>query len=161
MAMFLKIDGIDGDSKDKEHDKWIDILNWSWGAHHPSSMQTGGGTSGGSAQVEQINITAETSSATAILAMYLMTGEVKKIDIHTTKKFLKEEKTWVEVELINGSISSLMQSHNSDGAGGSSSTDSIVISFEECRQVIYDQMADGSRGAAKEWSHIVGERTTS
>jgi type VI secretion system secreted protein Hcp len=161
MALFLKIDGVDGDSKDKDHDKWIDILNWSWGAHHPSSMQMGGGTSGGSAQVEQIRIQAKTSSATATLCKFLMEGEVKTINIHTTMKFKKEEKTWVEVELINASISSLDQSHDSDGQGGNTSMDSIVISFEECKQLIWDQKEDGTRGAEKEWSHKVGTRETS
>jgi type VI secretion system secreted protein Hcp len=28
---FLKIDGVDGESKDTDHQNWIDIQSWSWG----------------------------------------------------------------------------------------------------------------------------------
>jgi len=29
--MFLKIDGVEGESRDETHQKEIDILSWSWG----------------------------------------------------------------------------------------------------------------------------------
>ncbi|MDA1018064.1 MAG: type VI secretion system tube protein Hcp, partial [Planctomycetota bacterium] len=31
MDTFIKIDGIEGEARDKDHGKEIDVLSWSWG----------------------------------------------------------------------------------------------------------------------------------
>jgi type VI secretion system secreted protein Hcp len=158
MAIFLKVDGVDGDSKDDKHDKWIDLLSWGWGAHHSSDMQSGGGTSGGSAQVEQINVMCKTSSATAVLSQYCMKAtKAATIEIHGTKAFGDEKDTWLELELKDATVSNVNQDHQSDPSGGDSSHTSITFSFEECKQEIYDQKKDQSRGASKIFTWIVGE----
>ena len=36
MAVFAKYDGVDGEAKDSNHDKWIDVLAIDWGSHKPS-----------------------------------------------------------------------------------------------------------------------------
>src|ERR1043166_1287332 len=40
---FLKIDGIDGESADKAHEKWIEIDGFSWSANQPVSSASGTG----------------------------------------------------------------------------------------------------------------------
>ena len=44
--MFLKIDGIKGESQDKKHKDQIDLMSWSWGASNAGSHSTGGGGGG-------------------------------------------------------------------------------------------------------------------
>ena len=46
---FLKLDGIDGESQDKEHKGEIDILSWSWGGASTASFNLGGGGASGKA----------------------------------------------------------------------------------------------------------------
>ena len=41
--MFIKIDKIDGESKDAKHKNEIDVLSWSWGASQSGSFHVGGG----------------------------------------------------------------------------------------------------------------------
>ena len=41
--MFLKLEGIEGESADKTHGKEIDILAWSWGLSQSGSFHVGGG----------------------------------------------------------------------------------------------------------------------
>ena len=41
MAAFAKYDGVDGESKDANHDKWIDVLSIDWGSHKPGGGATG------------------------------------------------------------------------------------------------------------------------
>jgi len=160
MAIFMKVDGVEGDSQDSAHEKWIDLMSWSWGAHHPSDMQTGGGTSGGSAQVDQVNVMCKTSSATATLMSFCLKGEVKKIDIHATKRYPGDtEDTWQEIVLTNATITSLNQGYDSSPDGADSCFDQIVISFEDGEQKIFDQKADGTKGAEKSWGFEVGTRT--
>src|SRR5208283_1103406 len=45
--MFLKLDGVDGESTDAKHKGEIDIHDWSWGLSAPA--QTSGGASGAAA----------------------------------------------------------------------------------------------------------------
>jgi len=43
---YLKINGVDGESTSKGHEKWIDIDSWSWGLANTSSSSGGGGSVG-------------------------------------------------------------------------------------------------------------------
>lgn len=48
--MFLKVEGVTGESKDSNHISWTDITSFSWGASQPGNMSVGGG--GGAAESE-------------------------------------------------------------------------------------------------------------
>ena len=45
--MFLKIEGVDGESTNAAHKGWIDVQSWSWGASQPSTGGFGGGAATG------------------------------------------------------------------------------------------------------------------
>src|SRR3954471_11793272 len=55
--MFLKIDGVDGESKDKKHAKEIDVLAWSWGLSNSGSAHVGGGAGAGKVNVQDVSFT--------------------------------------------------------------------------------------------------------
>ena len=50
---FLKLKGIDGESQDDKHSKWIEILSYSFNA---SQMTAGARSTGGSANKERVNL---------------------------------------------------------------------------------------------------------
>ncbi|MBU6400721.1 MAG: type VI secretion system tube protein Hcp [Verrucomicrobia bacterium] len=54
---FLKIDGIDGESTDAQHQGWIDILSFQWGVGRGLNSPTGGAASlfGGFGNTQQAN----------------------------------------------------------------------------------------------------------
>ncbi|EPC4310549.1 type VI secretion system tube protein Hcp, partial [Cronobacter sakazakii] len=45
--MFLKVEGVTGESKDANHSSWIDVLSFNWGAAQPGNMAVGGGGGAG------------------------------------------------------------------------------------------------------------------
>lgn len=49
--MFLKLEGISGESKDSSHKGEIDILAWSWGMTNSGTAHVGGGAEIGRAHV--------------------------------------------------------------------------------------------------------------
>jgi len=53
--MFLKIDGIDGESSDEKHANWIEIQSFSFGASQPA---TGSVSSGGARSSQRVDISA-------------------------------------------------------------------------------------------------------
>ncbi len=55
--MFLKLDGVNGESKDKTHIKDIDVLSWSWGMSNSGSAHVGGGAGSGKVNVQDVSVT--------------------------------------------------------------------------------------------------------
>ena len=47
--MFLKIDGVEGESKDQSHRDWIDVLSFDMSVSRPIGPGAGGGRAGGQA----------------------------------------------------------------------------------------------------------------
>lgn len=45
--IFLKIDGIDGESMDDKHKNEIEVLSWRWNIHQESTMHAGSGLGSG------------------------------------------------------------------------------------------------------------------
>jgi len=53
--MFLKIDGIEGESTDSKHKNEIELQSFSWGATQPGSAGHGGGAGVGKVQVHDFS----------------------------------------------------------------------------------------------------------
>jgi len=52
--MFLDIQGVKGESKDKNHPQQIDVLAWSWGMSNSGSAHVGGGAGSGKVSVHDV-----------------------------------------------------------------------------------------------------------
>ena len=55
--MFLTLDGVKGESEDKNHPKQIGVLSWSWGMNRSGSAHVGGGPSVGKVNVQDVQVT--------------------------------------------------------------------------------------------------------
>ncbi|MDB6037382.1 MAG: hcp1 [Verrucomicrobiales bacterium] len=53
--MFLKIEGIDGDATDKLHEKWINLLSFSWGLSQDRGKESGGGSASGKVAIQDFS----------------------------------------------------------------------------------------------------------
>lgn len=74
-ATFLKIEGVEGESTDKDHERWIDVLSYSSSMVQSLSEATAGpGRSRGSVAVEDISITKQIDKATPNLYKAMATG---------------------------------------------------------------------------------------
>ncbi|MGI0077521.1 MAG: Hcp family type VI secretion system effector, partial [Nitrosopumilaceae archaeon] len=70
--IFIKIDGVEGESKDKTHGKEIDILSLSWSSAMQSLRAEGGA---GKASVEDFSVTKYIDKSTPKLFESLATGK--------------------------------------------------------------------------------------
>lgn len=114
--IFCKIDGIDGESTDDKHKKWIECQNYSHGVAQPlSSASRTGGRTGGRADFENFSITKTIDSATPDLNVHCCNGKhIPKVEVEcclaTEDKhcFMKYEMEDVIVSSVapNGSASS-------------------------------------------------------
>lgn len=73
--IFLKINGIDGESADDAHKNEIDVLAYSWVMEQQSTMHAGGGGGSGKATVQDLEFTHYYDKASVNLAKYCLTGK--------------------------------------------------------------------------------------
>jgi len=74
-SIFLKIDGVDGDSVKEGHDKEIDVVSWSWDMTQQGLAHVGKGAGGGKVSVGDVQIAKHIDTATPSLMMKCCKGE--------------------------------------------------------------------------------------
>ncbi|KGD72611.1 hypothetical protein HA49_18135 [Tatumella morbirosei] len=75
IAMFLKPEGVTGESKDAAHEGWIDILSFNWGANQPNNMSVGGGGGAGKVNYQDLHVHARIDKAMPTLMLYCSNGK--------------------------------------------------------------------------------------
>lgn len=73
--IFLKIEGIDGESQDAAHKNEIEVLEWTWKVLQESTMHGGSGGGSGKATVEDLTFTHSADKSSPNLMKYCLTGK--------------------------------------------------------------------------------------
>ena len=103
--MFLKVDGIKGDSQDTTHTNEIDVVNWSWGMRSNTSM--GGAGASGKSTVNELKITKRVDNAsTALMSVMRNNGNIKKV-VLTVRKAGGNPLEYFMITLQNARITSI------------------------------------------------------
>jgi len=138
--MFLKIEGVEGESKDKAHGKEIDVLFLNWSSAMQASRAGAAGTS--KANVEDISVTKYIDKATPKLFESLATG-----------KHIAEAKIVVRstggnpVEYLKYTLRDVMITSYSTGASGEDRpTESISFNYGKIEVEYTELNPDGTPG---------------
>jgi type VI secretion system secreted protein Hcp len=159
MAAFAKYDGIDGESKDANHDKWIDVLSIDWGSNKPGGGATGQSRRRGTVVVEDLRLTMEFEKSTPKLLEKMNKGEViPKLEIEQTANYGGSRKTYIKYELKNVQVTALDYS----AVGNDESPPTITVSnnFEEYKMTYteYDSEGSSKGNAETTWKVEEGEK---
>ncbi|NNM29855.1 MAG: type VI secretion system tube protein Hcp, partial [Akkermansiaceae bacterium] len=73
--MFMKIEGIDGESQDSKHKNEIDVLAWSWGVSQSGLRHVGGGGGAGKANFQDLSFTKFIDKSTPDLMLHCASGK--------------------------------------------------------------------------------------
>lgn len=73
--VFIKIDGISGESPDAAHPNEIQVANWTWKMSQQASMMSGSGGGAGKATVEDLVFFHQVDRASPNLMSYCLTGK--------------------------------------------------------------------------------------
>ncbi|ALL68701.1 putative cytoplasmic protein USSDB7A [Paraburkholderia caribensis MBA4] len=73
--MFIKINGIDGESQDAGHVNEIEVLGWTWEVKQNSTMHSGSGGGAGKATVSDLSFVHQYDKASPNLAKYCFSGK--------------------------------------------------------------------------------------
>jgi type VI secretion system secreted protein Hcp len=141
--MFLKIDGIKGESRDSRHKDEIEILSYSWGLSQSGTMAFGGGGGAGKVQFQDFHFTNVVSKASPSLFLKCATGEHIKEATLTVRKAGGEQQDFLIIKLNDA----LVSSYQSDGSSGDNlPTDSVSINYAKIEYTYKEQKEDGSLG---------------
>jgi type VI secretion system secreted protein Hcp len=154
-AVFVKYDGVDGESKDSKHEKWIDVLSIDWGAHQPGGGMTGQSRRRGAVVVEDMTLTLEYEKSSPKLQEKCLMGEViPKLEIELTSTYGGSRVTYLKYELKNVMVTSYSVS-------GSDGRPTVVIgnNFEEIKVTYteYDKKGSAQGNVETEFNVEKGE----
>ncbi|MDJ0943322.1 MAG: type VI secretion system tube protein Hcp [Kiloniellales bacterium] len=144
--MFLKLDGVKGESKDHQYKDQIDILSWSWGMSQSGSMHAGGGGGSGKVDVQDIHITKYVDTSSPNLMAYCCSGK------HFPQALLTVRKAGGDapVEYVKIKIEEVLVTSVSTGGSGSDDRiiENVTLGFAKVVHEYTPQAADGSAGAS-------------
>lgn len=84
--MFLKVDGVTGESKDANHNNWIDVLSFNWGASQPGNMAVGGGGGAGKVNFHDLTVQSLVDKGTPAILKFCASGKhVTKVELSVCK----------------------------------------------------------------------------
>jgi type VI secretion system secreted protein Hcp len=140
--MFLKLDGIKGESQDKTHKDEVDVLSWSWGAAKGSAGQR---ASPNQVCSQQLSVTKYVDLATAGLTNNLVLGSTIPNATLTVRKAGDKPLEYLVIKL-NGVLVSSLQT---EGSGGDDRlTESINLAFSGGTITYTPQKPDGTGGTS-------------
>jgi type VI secretion system secreted protein Hcp len=138
--IFLKIEGIKGESKDKKHPDEIEISSFSWGMNQTGSFGTGGGGGSGKVHVQDVSFQKYIDKATAELQLHCCNGKHIPEAVLTVRKAGENP-----LEYLKITFNDLLVSHISQaGASGDKVVESFSINFTKYKSEYVEQKADGS-----------------
>ena len=143
--MFIKIDGVDGESKDSKHTKEIDVLAWSWGMSNSGSAHMGGGAGSGKVNVQDLSFTKWVDSATPKLMLACCDGTHYDTVNLTVRKAGGSPVEFIKIKLEEVIISSI----STGGSGGEDKlTENVVLNFAKFKFDYTPQDDKGKAGTA-------------
>ncbi len=154
--MFIKIDGIKGESKDKTHKDEIDVLAWSWGLSNSGTFHMGPGGGAGKANVQDVSITKYVDAGSADLQLACVNGKHIKNAVLTVRKAGENPLEYIILTLTDV----LVTAHSSGGSGGEDRlTENVVLNFAEVEYVYWTQAATGGKGEKSTFKYNIAENT--
>lgn len=141
MAIFAKYDGIDGESKDDGHPKWVTISSLDWDVHRAEGANSGASRRRGRAIVEDMALMMDYDKASPKLLEKALTGAViPNLTIELTATHGGQRATYLKYEMKNVMITS----HQFSASGTDEDGPAIVMveqDFDEI-QVTYTEFSD-------------------
>ena len=137
--MFLKIDGIDGESRDAKHKGEIEIESFSWGASSPQASTPGGGGAAGRVTMQDFTFTTTVTKASPKLLLALVERRRIKTALLTVRRAGGQQQDFLKVTMSDVAISSWKQE-----AGAELPMDNVSMNFGKLQIAYTGQRPDGT-----------------
>lgn len=139
--MFLKIEGIKGESMDSKHKDEIQIESFSWGLTQTGTFGTGMGGGAGKVSVHDISVSKHVDKSSPELMLACCTGKHIPSALLTVRKAGEKPLEYLKIKLTDVLISSVQDSGTGSSEGLS---ESLSLNFAKFQVEYQPQGKDGS-----------------
>ncbi len=140
MPIYMKIDGIDGDSADGQFAGWMELMSYGWGVDMEMST-TGGGGGTGKAHFQDLHFTKQSAKGSPAIMLACASGKhLPAVQIVLTKPRNEKPEAYLKITLTDVLVSSYRQMGDSGGIP----IDEVGLVFAKIR---YDQAYQRPNGA--------------
>jgi type VI secretion system secreted protein Hcp len=145
LDVFLKIDGIKGESTDTQHREEIDVASFSWGLSRQSTTSAGGGAGAGKATFQDLHVVMNVSLASPQLFLACAVGRHIETAVLTCRKAGGSH----QQDFLKYALSEvLVASYNTEGQTEDSvPVDEVSFKYSQVKVEYRPQKADSSMGA--------------
>lgn len=145
VEIFLKLDGIDGESEKTGAEKQIEVFSFSNGASNPSSVSFGTGSGAGKVDLSSISLQKQLDKASPKLFLACCKGD----HIATGTMIVREStgsdnpQIYYQYDMKQVFVDSISWG---GAAGGGKPSESVSLSFKQIEITYWPQNADGTLG---------------
>ncbi|MDR2091768.1 MAG: type VI secretion system tube protein Hcp [Azoarcus sp.] len=140
--IFVKIEGITGESKQAAHKGWVDVLDFSYSVTQSASMHTGGGGGVGKADFGPVSFSHYLDVASPNLFKYCASGKHIPTVIFSICKVGGGSQEFARVVLTDVIVANV----SPGGASGGGMTETVALSYSKIETKVREQNTDGSMG---------------
>jgi type VI secretion system secreted protein Hcp len=159
VEIFLKLEGVEGESQATGHTNEIEVFSFSFGASNPSSVAFGTGSGAGKADLSSISLQKQVDNSSCKLFQNCCAGEhfasgtitVREAGGSTPLEYYVAEMKQVFIDSISWGGAS----------GGGKPSESVALSYESIKITYIPQKADGSKGTKQEGSWDIKKNAAS
>jgi type VI secretion system secreted protein Hcp len=137
--MFLKLDGIKGESYDDKHKDEIHIESFSWGVTQTGTHGVGGGGGAGKVNVHDISISKNVDKSSPELMLACCNGKHIKEGLITVRKAGEKPLEYLKIKLTDILVSGVQHS-----SGGELLAENLSLNFAKFELAYQPQGPDGA-----------------
>jgi type VI secretion system secreted protein Hcp len=156
--MFLKLDGIKGESKDKTYAGAIDVLAWTWEGSQPVSIG-GGGLGSGKANIEHFNITKYIDVSSPTLFSAMVSGKHIATGTLILRKAGATPLEYLTYGFTDVIISYIKSGATDEQAGKDMVTEQIGVAFSKIEMQYKEQASTGGASSTVKqgWDRVANK----
>ena len=143
--IFIKINGIDGESPDATHQNEIEVIDWDWEVRQDANMHKGQGGGSGKATVEDLRFAHYLDRASPNLMKYCLTGKHIPECVLTVRKAGGSPLEYLKLTLTDVVITRVRPIGS---AGEPRMREDVSLSFSKIKQEYTVQNEQGGSGGA-------------
>jgi type VI secretion system secreted protein Hcp len=156
--IFLKVDGVDGESQDDKHKNEIDIESFHIGAANMGGGHSGSGSGSGKSMIHDMQLTKRADKSSPNLFIACCNGKHHPKAVLVVRKAGEHPHEYMKYKMENAFLSSYTAKH--DGSGDMIK-ESFSLNFSKIEVVYVPQNADGTAGAAITKTHDIAANKSS
>lgn len=138
---FIKFDGVEGESSNKDHKGEVEVLSWSWGI--ASAGQVGDTSTGkGKTVAGPLSFEHLYDKASPMLAKHCAAGKLFKTVVLKSRKVGEGQKDFLQVSLKEVQVTSVQPS----GADGGEITEAVTLTYRDIEFAYKPQDGKGGLG---------------